>query len=180
MSDTRPAASQARAAVRASSRPLAIDYSATYKTRPLEYRAWSGMRTRVRNPKFKDWHRYGGRGIRVCERWNDFANFFADMGPKPTPRHTLDRIDSDGHYEPDNCRWATPKEQARNWASRNRRLTLGAETLPLSAWAERLGWRREVIRDRLNSGWSVERALTVPPIKIRKRRGDGTFAPVSH
>lgn len=161
------------------SKPLAID-GATYKTHPNEYRAWSGMHTRTRNRRFKDWRLYGGRGIRVCERWKSFANFFADMGPKPTPKHTLDRISSDGNYEPSNCRWATPKEQARNWSSRNRLLTFESETLPLSAWAERLGWCREVIRDRLNSGWSVECALTIPPIKNRERRADGTFAPASH
>lgn len=159
-------------------KPLAIDLCcASYKTQPREYRAWQNMRTRTNNPRFKDWMLYGGRGIKCCQRWGSFENFFADLGPKPTPAHSLDRIDSDGHYEPGNCRWATPKQQARNWKSRNRLLTFHGETLPLSAWAERLGCRRELIRDRLAMGWTVERALSTPPIRQRERSADGTFAP---
>jgi hypothetical protein len=133
------------------------------------------MRTRCTNPRFVDWGLYGGRGITICKRWDSFAAFFADMGPKPSPRHSLDRIDCDGNYEPSNCRWATPKEQARNWKHRNRVLTLGGESLPLSAWAERLGWKRELIRDRLATGWSVESALTIPPIRWRERNERGRF-----
>lgn len=156
--------------------PLAIDlFCATYKTNPAEYRSWSGMRTRCTNPKFVDWAIYGGRGIKVCERWNSFAMFFADMGQKPSPKHSLDRKDSDGNYEPTNCRWATPKEQANNWGHRNRKITYSGITLPLSEWALRIGLTRESLRDRLDSGWSVERALTTAPVRNRKRREDGTF-----
>lgn len=78
------------------------------------HKVWSGMRARCTNPKINGYHRYGGRGIKVCDRWDLYENFLADMGEPPTPDHQLDRINSDGNYEPGNCRWATLKEQANN------------------------------------------------------------------
>lgn len=84
-----------------------------------EYSAWVDMRQRCNNPNHQKYHRYGGRGIIVCERWNDFRNFFADMGPKPSSRYSLDRINNDGNYEPGNCRWATQRQQMYNKQYKN-------------------------------------------------------------
>jgi hypothetical protein len=79
-----------------------------------EYRSWGDMLVRVRCKHGRRWHYYGSRGITVCARWEVFEEFLADMGPKPTPKHTLDRINNNGNYEPGNCRWATMKEQRAN------------------------------------------------------------------
>lgn len=81
----------------------------------VEYTAWFSMKRRCINRKHKGWKYYGGRGISVCKRWRDsYENFLLDMGRKPTPKHSLDRINNDGNYGPKNCRWATPEQQSRN------------------------------------------------------------------
>lgn len=120
-----------------------------------EYRIWRAMRTRCNNRKSKAYPRYGGRGIAVCARWDTFANFLADMGPAP-PGTSLDRWpDNDGNYEPSNCRWATPKEQARNMRV-NRMIEHEGETLCLAAWAERLGTTSDVLWKRLSRHGRIE------------------------
>lgn len=80
----------------------------------IEYRTWAAMLCRCTNPDHRQFRHYGGRGIRVCERWHTYANFLADMGRRPSPDLSLDRVDNDGDYEPDNCRWATRKQQMNN------------------------------------------------------------------
>lgn len=127
------------------------------------YRAWMNMRDRCSNPACKKWLYYGGRGIAVCERWQEFANFAADMGEPPTPAHSIDRIDANGNYEPTNCRWATQSEQMQNMR-RNRLLTAFGKTQCMSAWSRELGITISSIKKRLNRGWDDVRALTTPPM----------------
>lgn len=143
-----------------------------------EHRSWLSMITRCHgsHPSRSDWHLYQGAGITVCDRWRaSFAAFLEDMGQKPSPRHSIERIDSAKNYEPSNCIWASPKQQARN-TTRNRRITLNNETLTLSAWAERTGLKRETISDRLGRGWTIERALTTPRMANRDRDERGQYA----
>ena len=129
-----------------------------------EYVVWQSMKRRCEDPARDNYPRYGGRGIRVCERWQSFENFLADMGPRPSPKHSIDRIDSEGDYCPENCRWATAIEQANN-KSNNRLLTACGKTQTLAEWVRETGLSSVVIRERINRGWSVERALTTPARK---------------
>lgn len=123
------------------------------------YKRWSGMIGRTSRPNNSDFRHYGGRGISVCERWREFENFAADMGPTFRPELTLDRIDNDRGYEPGNCRWATRAEQNRN-QRRNRYVTWRGRTIVLTDWADLLGLNFDTVRKRLDKhGWSVERAL---------------------
>jgi len=130
-------------------------------SRSRVYHIWNSMHQRCKNPRHASYPRYGGRGIRVCERWNSFENFLADLGQPPDACSTLDRIDSLGHYEPGNCRWATPKQQANNRSS-NRRLEYGNQQKTLAEWAEAAGMRPKALGRRLKCGWTIEAALTTP------------------
>jgi len=131
------------------------------RKRTPEYRVWMSMRTRCRNPNHKFFHRYGGRGIIVCDRWDRFENFFSDMGSRPTPHHTLDRKDNNGPYAPHNCKWATRREQANN-TPRNRIIEFRGRRLSLTQWAREIGINGSSLAERLESGWPLERALTQP------------------
>ncbi len=127
-----------------------------------EYTTWQSMLQRCCNPNNCNYKRYGDRGIRVCGRWQkSFANFLADMGPRPSSRHSIDRIDNSLGYSKDNCRWATTKEQSRNTRS-NHKVTHDGKTMCLAEWAEETGIARHNLQHRLKQGWSVERALTEP------------------
>jgi hypothetical protein len=125
------------------------------------YYAWAAMIQRCENPKNKWYHRYGGRGIKVCEAWrNDFRAFYADMGDKPDGLE-LDRKDNNGDYSKENCQWSTRSEQVRNRIT-TKYLTFNGETMTLPDWADRLGIKRKVLERRIRDGWSVEDALTKP------------------
>lgn len=121
--------------------------------------AWNQMMGRCYDPEHPKYPRYGARGIRVCDRWLCYRLFLEDVGPRPDGM-TLNRIDNDGDYTPENCEWATAQEQASN-KSNNRKLTFNGRTLCVSQWAIEVGLSREALRNRLNRGWSVEDALTI-------------------
>ncbi len=138
--------------------------------RTAEYAAWADMRNRCSNPRHHAWCRYGARGIRVCERWDDFIVFLADMGLRPSSRHSIDRINNDGNYEPGNCRWATKKQQCQNRTSVVL-VTHEGKTQCVAAWADEFGMGRECLRRRLKRGLSMSDALSRP------RRNFGTVCP---
>lgn len=127
-----------------------------------EYDAWCAMRKRCSNPRHPLYKFYGGRGIKVCKRWDSFENFLEDMGPRPHAGLSLDRIDNENDYGPDNCRWATVLEQQRNRRS-NKMLTYSNETVTLTysmkEWSERLGIKYTTLKWRVRNGWPVEKAL---------------------
>ena len=139
------------------------------KKRTSVYRRWVGMRARCNSKTNPAYNNYGGRGIKVCESWNKFENFFADMGypPKGT---SLDRINNDGNYEPSNCRWADKATQ-----SRNRRgiimLTLNGKTQTLKDWALELGVSYTACKSRFHKGWSVRDIFAVPIHTYPLRQG---------
>ena len=139
------------------------------QSRTPEHIVWLAMRNRCSNPKAPHFDRYGGRGIRVCDRWqNSFAAFLEDMGPRPAGA-SIDRFpDNDGSYEKTNCRWATSAEQMRN-TSKTRLLTNGAVTAPMVDMAAIVGIDQDTIQMRLRRGWSEVRALTQPPRTSRQR-----------
>lgn len=126
------------------------------------YKVWTAMRQRCLNPNSKHWNRYGGRGISVCDRWNSFDAFAADMGPRPSGS-TLERIDNDRGYSPDNCRWASRREQSNN-TSNNRLITVGRVTKTVRQWERDLGFKRGTVSMRLRLGWPADKAVMTPPI----------------
>lgn len=128
------------------------------RTGTRAHRIWKNMKNRCNNPKADNYKYYGGRGIKVCDRWNLFENFISDMGDPPTKDHSLDRIDPNGDYSPDNCRWLHFKLQARNTRS-NRILTLNGESKCIAEWADIIGVSAYTISARLKRGLSVEDAL---------------------
>lgn len=134
-------------------RPIVIEHWA-------EYRIWIALRNRCTNPKNKLFCYYGARGITVSPEWNTFEIFLADMGPRPSPRHSIDRKNVNGPYAADNCYWATPREQANNRRT-NRYIEYNGQYLRLIQWAEKLGIDRKTLHWRL-ANWNMDRALNAP------------------
>lgn len=127
----------------------------------LEYTSWHSMKQRCTNQKNTKFSRYGARGIDICPQWIDnFDQFLCDMGPRPSPKHTLERKDNNRGYSPDNCEWATKAKQNRNH-SRNRFYTFQGETLCIEDWCKRTGIPHATLHWRI-ANWPLERALTQP------------------
>lgn len=134
-----------------------------------EYRAWSDMKTRCTNPNARAYDLYGGRGIKVCESWMaSYENFLSDMGEAPSKDFQLDRVDSNGDYNVNNCRWVSKKQQMRN-VRNNRTITCQGETKTVIEWSELLGINSKTIYNRIYLGWDDEKCL-MPT----KRSIDGT------
>ena len=133
------------------------------------YDTWSSMRSRCNRPSDSNYVRYGGRGVRVCERWMSFDNFVQDMGEKPTPSHSLDRIDGRGNYEPENCRWASPQLQQRNLSS-NRIYWYMNRGWNVHELASHAGIKPDTLKKRVGRyGWPVERAVETPLLRTSTR-----------
>lgn len=125
-------------------------------------KTWNNIIARTEDPTSSSYERYGLRGIRMCKSWRDsFDTFFQDMGERPSDKHTIDRIDNNQDYSPDNCRWATPYEQGQN--RRNSvHITFQGETHTISEWAMRYRIKRSILASRLYTGWNFEDAVTCP------------------
>lgn len=126
--------------------------------RTPEYKAWAAMRSRCLNPNNRNWHRYGGRGVRICAEWDSFDKFFQDMGLRPSDKHSLDRSDNGLLYSKATCRWATAREQTNN-TRRNRRITYQGRTMTIAEWARAFGAKDSVVRGRIKMGWNIEEAI---------------------
>ncbi len=122
------------------------------------YHTWEIMKRRCYRKNYVDYHRYGGRGIEVCDEWkNSFLAFYKDMGERPKGK-TLDRINNDKGYSQENCKWSTPREQANNRRN-NRFLTHKGKTLTVAQWARKLGVKDGILRYRLRKNWAIEEVL---------------------
>lgn len=130
------------------------------RKRPEMYLIWLGIKSRCNNanhPKYKD---YGLRGIKICERWNEsYKAFVSDIGERPSAKHSIDRINNDGNYEPGNCRWALPVQQSNNTRT-NRFIEYDGKVQTVSQWARELGIWKTTLKARLDAGTSIQEALT--------------------
>lgn len=136
---------------------------------PSEYSTWEHMHARCKNKGHRNYKNYGGRGIRVCKEWRSFEQFFKDLGAKPSALHTIERDDTNGNYEPANCRWATAAEQRRNTRT-SVFVEYEGQRMLLTDVVEKLGLKRSVVYGRLKNGWHLEDALTVPVLKYKQTK----------
>jgi len=138
----------------------------------LIYHVWLSMKDRVFNKKCKSYDNYGGRGIDMSKDWaDDFMNFYNDMGDRPSKKHSIERVDNNKGYYKDNCVWALPRKQGENKRT-NRNITHNEETLCVTRWEEKLGFKKGIISSRLWNGWSETQALTTP-VGIRRKDYNG-------
>lgn len=136
------------------------------KLHPL-YRVWRSIKDRTTNPNNAGWNNYGGRGIKMCKRWfNSFPNFLEDMGEKPSKKHSIDRIDNDGDYCPENCRWATRKEQNNN-TRKSIFITIEGKTKTIKEWCNDYAIKYATALWRFNHGWPIDKIFFVKPYKGR-------------
>lgn len=139
-----------------------------YKDSSLYYR-WRSMIARCHKPNSSNWKYYGANGIRVCDRWRkSYQNFYDDMGLPPTENHTLDRVNPNGDYEPNNCRWADKIEQRRN-RTKSEAITFNGVTMMPIDWAKHLNINYWVLAKRLQAGWPIQKALTQPVRRYPKK-----------
>lgn len=134
-----------------------------------EYSSWENMMHRCYNIDYLKYKNYGGRGIRVCDEWRDFGQFYKDMGAKPSPKHSIDRINNDGNYEPGNCRWATSEEQSNN-KSNNKYIYYNNKTLTLHQWSVFLRINYNTLQTRLRAGWDIDKTFTRPIYSAKRNR----------
>jgi hypothetical protein len=139
-------------------------------SRTRVYSIWEGMKQRCTSPSSSYWYRYGGRGIKVCERWQSFENFYADLGEPPSKQHSLGRIDNDGDYEPSNVRWETLEQQNNNKVL-NHKVTIDGVTKTLTQWAEENGLKPSTVMSRVSYGWSDYDAVTLPSKRGQRYKG---------
>lgn len=136
-------------------------------TKSSEYKIWHGMKKRCEDPSSISYPRYGGRGIRICKRWQRFERFYGDMGPRPSTEHSIDRINPAGNYSPKNCRWATPQEQSEN---RRNTYKIGSEKLTLKEACRRNQIRYKAVHHRISRGWDIANALSTPVRKLIRKK----------
>lgn len=153
------------------SRKKLHDYNITHgESRTRLYTIWNNMIQRVQNEKNKRYKDYGGRGIQVCEEWKKFENFRKwALENGYANKLTLDRKNNDGEYSPENCRW-TDWETQNNNKQQSRKLKYKGETKTVTQWAKIMGLSRETLKDRINAGWTIEKALETPVRKINRKK----------